>query len=98
MLRPRGRNRYITAHISIFPRRLRGTQHAPKEVEEPKRLDNHTNEWPFEEDEDDSAKEAERSANFLSAPEEGEGLLGTDDEREAGDEENLSMREPERSS
>lgn len=57
--------------------------HAPEEVEETKGLDEHSDERPFEEDEEDATEEADGPANLLLAREEGDGLLGPNDECEA---------------
>ena len=62
---------------------------APEEVEEPERLDDHARERPLGEDEQDAAEEAERATQLLLAREEVERLVGPDDERQPGDEENL---------
>ena len=62
---------------------------APEEVEEPERLDDHARERPLGEDEQDAAEEAERATQLLLAREEVERLVGPDDERQPGDEEDL---------
>jgi hypothetical protein len=37
---------------------LRGGQHAPEKIEKPEHLDQHTYNWPFEENEEYPTKEA----------------------------------------
>jgi hypothetical protein len=61
----------------------------PKQIQKPKSLHNHPNERPLAENEEDAAEEADCPPDLLFAREEGDGLLRTDDEREAGDEEDL---------
>lgn len=63
----------------------------PEQIQEPERLYDHPNKRPFEKDEEDTTEEAERAADFLFASEEGECLLGTNDQCQTGDEENLCV-------
>ncbi|OJT14317.1 hypothetical protein TRAPUB_9178 [Trametes pubescens] len=64
-------------------------EHAPEEVEEPKRLDDDAHERPLEEDEEDAADEARRPAQLLFPREEVERLGGPDDECQAREEQDL---------
>lgn len=66
------------AHATIKTAKEDGD--APKEVEEPKRLDDDADEGPFEEDEEDAADETCCPAQLLLAREEVKRLLGADDE------------------
>ena len=67
-------------------------RHAPEEIEESERLDNHAHERPLEEDEEDAADEADGAAELLFPREEVEGLLRADDEGYAGEKEELFGR------
>ena len=73
-------------------RRLQGDWgiDVPEEVEEPERLDDDADERPLEEHEQDAADEAHRAAQLLLPREEVERLVGPDDERQPGQEEDLS--------
>ena len=64
---------------------------APDEVQETERLYYHSNEWPFEEHEKDTADEADGPAQLLLAREEVERLVRPDDESESREEEDLCV-------
>jgi hypothetical protein len=58
-------------------------QHAPEKIEETEHLDQHTDSWPFEEDEEYPTEEADCPAQLVLAREKVERLLRADDEEEA---------------
>lgn len=60
-----------------------------QEVDEPKEFDTDAEEGSLDEDEDDAAEEADGAPEFLFPREKGDGPLGSDDEGQTGDEENL---------
>lgn len=53
--------------------------HIPKQVQEPKYLNDEPNEWPLEEHEEDTSEETQRPSDFLFPSEEVECLFHADD-------------------
>lgn len=70
-------------------RAIRRRSDAPEEVEEAKGLYYDADERPLDEDQQDAAEETERAAQLLLAREEVESLLRPDNQREAGQEQDL---------
>ena len=62
---------------------------APKEVQEPKGLDNDSDERPLEEHEQDASNETEGPSKLLFPGEEVERLRGANDKRHPGQEKDL---------
>jgi hypothetical protein len=60
-----------------------GGKHAPEKIEETEHLDQHTDSWPFEKDEEYPTEEADCPAQLVLAREKVERLLRADDEEEA---------------
>lgn len=65
------------------------TLHVPKQVQEPKRFDEHPNKRPFQKDEEYPSQEACCPPYLLLAREEVEGFLRPNDQCHAGYEEDL---------
>jgi hypothetical protein len=71
------------SHKAVLLRRGATRQHAPEKIEETEHLDKHTDNWPFEEDEEYPTKEADCPAQLVLTREKVERLLRADDEEEA---------------
>jgi hypothetical protein len=71
----------------------RENNHVPKQVQEPKGLNDHPNYWPLEHNDDKDASNEAHAPSYLVLPsEEVKRLLRTDDERDSGKEEHLRKR------
>ena len=65
--------------------------HAPEKIEKTKHLDQHARGGPFEKDEENATKEARRPTQLVLPRKKVERLLRTDDEKEAAQEQDLSV-------
>jgi len=70
------------SHEAVRSRRG-ANKHAPEKIEKTEHLDQHTDSWPFEEDEEYPTEEAGCPTQLVLAREKVERLLRADDEEEA---------------